>query len=345
MRKTFFLLLVCQICFGAGEFSSAAGLFPEGARSTVTVYLENDIFSRTDQNYTHGCGVAWISGDFAADRKAPFPTRPFFNLLSLMGTGGGSRNISLSLRQNIYTPENIDETRLIRYDQPYAGVTFFPIGFHEKNFSNMNSLELDIGMIGPHSYADRSQKKLHELLDSKSPNGWNNQINDEFIVNINFDRRWRLLKKEIKGKFGYDILPHLGGGIGNMRSYFNAGAQARFGWALPDNFGSYIIQPGCECAVPDGNKKAGKKNYPLFSFHLYTTIDGQAVLRDIFLDGNTFRKSHKVEKLPLVGALTLGSAVQVYRFKIDYSYVILTKMFRTQNASHLFGGITLSLIL
>jgi len=92
-----------------------------------------------------------------------------------------------------------------------------------------------------------------------------------------------MAKEKIFRKLGVDILPHVGGGLGNMRTYANIGAQFRLGWSLPNNFGSYIIQPSCECQAPPGGlDSAPSDTYPLFAIHVYTMLDGQTVLRDIF---------------------------------------------------------------
>jgi len=64
--------------------------------------------------------------------------------------------------------------------------------------------------------------------------------------------------------------------------YANIGAQFRLGWSLPNNFGSYIIQPSCECQPPGGLDSAPSDTHPLFTIHVYTILDGQTVLRDIF---------------------------------------------------------------
>ncbi len=336
------LISVYQTVFAKGANPTYR---PTGG-SAVTFYLENDVFSKTDENYTHGCGLTWISHDFSTNDAPFFFTRPLFALLSLIGKKGNSRNVSLSFRQNIYTPRDISTLKLIKDDQPYAGITYFPIGVHEKNSHEISSLELDVGIVGPHSYAADSQKKIHELIDSPDPKGWNNQLKDEIILNLSYDYRWRYFKKNFFKKLGVDVLPHWGGGLGNMRTYANAGAQFRLGWSLPNNFGSYIIQPSCECQVPPkGLESAPSNPFPLFSIHFYTILDGQFVLRDIFLDGNTFKDSHRVDKNNWLGMLTLGVGIQIHRFKIDYSYVRQTRTFKTQKKPHQYGGITLSMLL
>ena len=155
------------------------------------------------------------------------------------------------------------------------------------------------------------------MIDNLAPKGRINQLHDEMILNLYYDRRWRFLKNDISNKIGFDVLPHFGG-VGNMKTYLNSGVQFRMGWMLPNNFGSYILQPSCECQIPSDrdNARPGIK-FPPFMFHIYTSFDGQIVLRDIFLDGNTFRDSHRVEKRILVDYLTLDFALQIHRFKLD----------------------------
>ena len=38
----------------------------------------------------------------------------------------------MSLSQNIYTPEDIESSDLIKDDRPYAGILYYAIGFHSK---------------------------------------------------------------------------------------------------------------------------------------------------------------------------------------------------------------------
>ena len=152
MKRIVFIFFVV---FGivCSKSNASAETLPNSHRSfsTFTFYLENDVFGKTDQNYTHGCGLAWISRDFEPGTP-PLLTQPFFKLMSCLSKTGDFRNISLSFRQNIYTPEDISKFEYIKNDQPYAGVTFAPIGFHEKNSRCIASL----GLVGPHSYAEQA---------------------------------------------------------------------------------------------------------------------------------------------------------------------------------------------
>jgi hypothetical protein len=66
------------------------------------------------------------------------------------------------------------------------------------------------------------------------------------------------------------------------------------------------------------------------------------VLRDIFLDGNTFKDSHSVSKEPFVGDLIVGASLILNRFKISYVQVSRSKEFKKQDSESSFGSISFS---
>jgi hypothetical protein len=76
--------------------------------------------------------------------------------------------------------------------------------------------------------------------------------------------------------------------------------------------------------------------------HFFAGFNTSAVLRNIFLDGNTFRDSHSVDKKPFVLQGIAGVAVIVHRFKITYAYVYQTKEYETQNEDQEYVSMTVS---
>jgi hypothetical protein len=71
-------------------------------------------------------------------------------------------------------------------------------------------------------------------------------------------------------------------------------------------------------------------------------VDGRLVLRDIFLDGNTFRDSHSVDKETFVADLVGGIALTYGRFKVNYALVLRTPEFKQREDKHTFGAINVS---
>jgi lipid A 3-O-deacylase len=78
-------------------------------------------------------------------------------------------------------------------------------------------------------------------------------------------------------------------------------------------------------------------------FYVFAAVTGRAIGRDIFLDGNTFRDSHSVDKETLVGHLILEGSMVYRRFKLSYADVFRTREFEGQGDKHEYGSIILSM--
>jgi hypothetical protein len=80
--------------------------------------------------------------------------------------------------------------------------------------------------------------------------------------------------------------------------------------------------------------------------HAFLAVDGRAVLRDIFLDGNTWKDSHSVDKRYLVADVVAGIGISAKRFKLTYGAVYRTKEFHDQSSNgHFFGSLLLTFFL
>lgn len=320
---------------------------PGEAFDSFTIYIENDYVAGTDQGYTGGLQLTWSTpfkfnrtNYHLADWLDPLVCR-----LPLINDPERKNAVSFSIGQIAYTPEDIEEKELIRDDRPYAGISYFSAAVHSKTSRQKYSLELDLGIIGPHSYAGDFQKSMHDATGSDSPNGWDNQLEDEFLIEAIFESRWRAAQGDIGSTVTYDAIPHIGCRAGNMAVYANTGAELRLGWNLPANFGTCPINDGAETNSAfddgdDGDNDISGKNH--FGFHFFVSCDGRVVAHDITLDGNTFRDSHSVDKEIFVADVMAGIACNKGNFKFTYFYVYRTKQFKDQDYDTIFGAFTFS---
>ncbi len=312
-----FLLLSLFIQTGWAENKGAFGFF-----------LENDVFAFTDRYYTNGMKLSWTSPD----------------RFSGMFDSLAQRAFSLSIGQNIYTPADIEQEDIIEDDRPYAGFTYFSLAFHREKNQSLDTLEFVLGIVGPHSYAEQLQRFVHRLLEDDDPKGWDNQLGDEIVFAAVFDRKWKFQLGFEDKSFAPDIIVHLGGSLGNLMTAAVTGFQLRIGWNLPKDFGSFNIRPGGEGSTFFNGRSAPLAKQKRFGIHTYVYVAGHAVYRNIFLDGNTFRKSHRVDKLPFVADIIAGVAMTFKHFKLSYAYVYRTRQFKTQLEPHIFGTVNISLI-
>ena len=82
--------------------------------------------------------------------------------------GRFSRQSDFILGQSIFTPEDITNPNLIVNDRPYAGWLYFGIGLIKRHKSGsvwvFDTLELDLGIVGPQAYAQNVQTWWHKNI-------------------------------------------------------------------------------------------------------------------------------------------------------------------------------------
>ena len=310
-----------------------------------TLYWENDTFGGTDSNYTNGIQLSWSTPYLASNQKdgyLPGWSCPVINRLPFVKNPTAQRAISLSLGQLMFTPEDTQASQLVEDDRPYAGYLYFGVGFNSILSNRKDTWQLNVGVVGPASLAQETQDFVHDLIESPRAQGWDNQLQNEPTIEAVYETKWRMLYSQNPIGFGYDLIPHIGGRFGNVAIYANAGAEFRLGWFIPDDFGSCPIRPGCETNPAFDHDETGDFRKIRTSVHLFAILDSRLVLRDIFLDGNSFKDSHSVDKKYFVSDLMIGIAVNYRKFKFSYGYTFRTKEFEEQRDLYGFGSFTLS---
>jgi hypothetical protein len=256
---------------------------------------------------------------------------------------GLQRNVVLSVGQTMYTPENIEQTELVVDDRPYAGWLFVGIGYHSKNDRQLDSMELNIGMVGPAALAHETQDFIHDLRGFEKFQGWDNQLSNELGLMAVYEHKDKFLRETYRGGLGYDAITHFGASLGNIATYLNGGFEVRGGWNIPADFGTAAVRPGGDNAAPGSSwdtRLSGRKRMGL---HMFASVDARWVLQDIFLDGNTFSDSHSVDKEPLVADAAVGVSFSYGRLKLSYAKIHRTREFKLQNKSHSYGSLSISM--
>lgn len=306
----------------------------------ISGQAENDLFGNgADRNYTHGTGLSYVSAG-----KVP-------EILQGLGDGTpGFRNsdrmhFSVSLGQSIFTPDDISVPTLQRDDRPYAGwlnVGFGVLAFHDGcngEPGRVDALELAIGVIGPWSQADDVQIKWHDWIDTQEPRGWSNQLKNEPGIVLTYERRLprsvdvQWIEDLLPFRLEADATPHFGFSAGNVFTHAAGGATLRIGTDLRTTDGVPRIRP----SLPGS---AYFEPSDSIDWQLFAGAEVRAVARNIFLDGNTFRKSHRVEKEPIVADFQAGLSVTVGPARISFTNIWRSKEFVKQDAWDEFGSIS-----
>lgn len=297
--------------------------------------------NNTDRHYSNGFRVGWVS-----DRTEGGPDwlRDGLDFLYPFAGMKGAR-IGFTFGHTIFTPNDTQTRTLIRDDRPYAGWMFVGASLHGEALDKppilfndpvdiVDTVELTLGIVGPHAYGEQVQNNFHDLIGVDRSYGWEHQLKDEPTVNLMLERRWRPSPLRFLG-LEADTVPSIGGSIGNVFMFAAAGAMLRIGQRLDVDYGPAHIQPSLS-----GPEMMARHSG--LSWYLFAGTQGRAVGRNLFLDGNTFRDSHNVDRKFLVADFQAGLAVAYGPARLSIAQIWRTKEFDGQDGHDEFGAINLS---
>jgi lipid A 3-O-deacylase len=308
----------------------------------LTFYFENDAFASTDQDYTAGARISWTSPSLKrfGDDTNVGGVAGIFDDAFWTGDSSYERNVAISIGQSMFTPVDTRSPNLVVNDRPYAGWLYVGLGLVWKKPNVKNTFLINLGVVGPWSFAEETQRFVHDSLGQGSPEGWGNQLRNEVGINLSYERKWRWPGVDRPHGFGWDFLPYVGASLGNVYTHAALGSEFRIGWNLPNDFGTGAISDSATTPTP---LESGTAYAHGLGFHFFLRAEGRAVLRNIFLDGNTFRESHSVDKYPFVADLSAGFGINWRNSKLSCAYIYRTKEFEGQANEQLFGSITLTI--
>lgn len=338
-------LLLTSAAFAAAPFASAAHPATDSDGS-LTIYFENDLFAGTDRYYTNGAKISWSSADLAKFSDTPYasPLLPLLNRIPFVNRPDYQKNLTIGLGQNIYTPDNTETAAVVPGDRPYAGWLYGSVGLVLKNANVRHTFALNIGAVGSYSYAEETQRLVHEARGFDVRKGWDNQLHNEVGIVGVYEVSWRWPHHDRRVGLGWDFIPHAGLAIGNVYDYVNLGGEFRFGINLPDDFGTAGISPGSSTPTPvEGNQQAERARVFDLGLYLFARAEGRAVARNIFLDGNTFGDSPSVDRKWFVADVSVGASVNYRNTKLTYALVYRTLEFDTQAEGQIFGSVSMNI--
>jgi hypothetical protein len=314
MNQFLILLFSFFLVLQAGFVAAASN---EDINGTWFLSIDNDLLASSDDDYTSGIQAGWVSGYLASYSEGPVPQFLAERLddFGLLNGSHRQRFISHSLSHRIFTPGDTQTSELIEGDIPYTGMLFATLTAGAQDDQTMDAFSFHYGVAGPAALGEQTQNEIHKIIGSLQVNGWDNQIHNEVLLNLNYEHRRRLAAFEISDGVKADILGQVGGAIGNLISMGTAGVGGRIGWGLQDDF-----------AIPPqffGEETIGSRPYSKGTseagFWFFALINGSAIGNAIFWDGNTFRDSPSVDYDPLIGRIYLGAVARLDRLSITFS--------------------------
>jgi hypothetical protein len=325
------------VCAAALLLAATAARADDGHR--VSAIEENDSFFESDDHYTQGLRLGYLGPDVARDSRWNAPFDALGALLPVFPAEAGerSRRYALSFGQSMFTPTVISADPPDPRDRPYAGWLYLGASLlQDTDRRRLEHLELQLGVVGPAALGKETQRWWHDLIGGTRPEGWDSQLENEPGIVLSYERKWRLTLAGDRDA-GVDLIPELGASLGNVFTYGETGALLRFGRNLQADYGPARIRPALS-GTDYFNRDYLDGDFGIYGF---VGVQGRAIARNIFLDGNSFRSGPSVDKEPLVADLQAGVSVfWLSGTRLDVSVVHRTEEFEAQDGGDAIGVVS-----
>jgi len=148
-------------------------------RNAIVLSFENDMFNRMDWYFSNGVNIAVYHSSLGRSplNRILFPGRLQEGDIVYYG---------LKLRQEIYTPKDLNHEAILTGDHPYAAT----LSISSEKIVNRPSeglrftSGLQLGVLGPLALGFHAQDFIHRITPSELPQGWNNQVGNDLMLNF-----------------------------------------------------------------------------------------------------------------------------------------------------------------
>ncbi|HEY0029383.1 MAG TPA: lipid A deacylase LpxR family protein [Bacteroidia bacterium] len=311
--RTLFLIFTLLYCFCAFPAQAHSDSLLKKDRYIRHNY-ENDFFTATDRYYTQGVYLELILPVFKKSLLAK-------TLIPLNKKGLNYYGIGLE-RQG-FTPVSIRHEGLFYGERPYAAVAYITHSLVSINTAKTLRLTTRInwGFIGPNLRGGEEQKGIHYALENIQPLGWENQIENDYVLNYEAFLEKGLLNTKYLEMTGTADLR-----LGTLYDDIGIGAMIRTGWMQP-----YFNNLGIT-----KNKDAQK-----FQCYLYARGKVKAVGYNATMQGGVFNRNSTytipaddIERL--VGTLYYGVVMAYKGLSVEFALATITPEFRN-GLNHAWG--------
>jgi hypothetical protein len=249
----------------------SAGWSQDNLRNSqwLRVELANDVVFQTDQNYTNGIKLEYITeNDISLLAPLHFLHRPESVTFS-----------ALMLRQDIFTPQKMNSGVYHPMDRPFA--SYLLLGSRKTTLDYGKKLvytsSFAVGVLGKYAGGELVQNGVHDALPgSAHVVGWENQVKSDLALNYGLEVEKGLLNHELVGVSG-----HLQGMVGLPYTYAGTGLTLRFGDYL-DYFSNMNLY-----------ERTG------WRMHMYTSVDANVILYNATIQGGLFNPYEQSNRLAL----------------------------------------------
>ncbi|MEM9809960.1 MAG: lipid A deacylase LpxR family protein [Pseudomonadota bacterium] len=325
-----FLILVAGWATGS---TALAQPVLDDPRATWTLLVENDSFTREDDNYTSGAQIGYVSG-----------TKPLAGFSAFLANtlvrpqGDAVTRRGFTLTHAFYTPDNLRPAGPQPGEHPWAGVFTAETVWMVQQSRRLDRFSVEVGLIGPSALAEPIQKAVHSITGDVEPQGWNNQIDDEFLLNFHYNVQKRFLREASLFGKPFDMIISGVVSAGNKYTGLGGGSTLRWGPGVTSTFST----PRVRTAINGGPSFFTERMSP--TWHVYMGGDVRAVAHNIVLDDSFFRDENiaDVSSEVIVSDFEIGAVVQIGKYQGAISATARSPQFEEESEIQAFAALSLS---
>lgn len=288
----------------------------------IRLHYENDYFSGTDEYYTQGVNLEWVSPSLEKN--------PLTHLLIV--PKGGVAHYGVAIDHNAYTPTSIASNEILYGDRPFAATLLaktFAASNHAAQRYRITSA-LSLGMIGKVAGAYEIQKTIHRWIGDTEPQGWQHQIKNDLVVNYEAS----LEKNIIRSRY-FLLNSFTAARLGTLNTKLSAG-----GTLLAGKLNSALTSTFANTTTSE---------YQKFTFHFYVQPSIHTVIYDATLQGGlVFQRDSPYTLKPkeierLTWQANAGFVFSIGSFYAEYFQCIISKEFESGH-DHRWGGVKMGIL-
>jgi len=306
---------------------------------TTAFTMDNDFFvgNGTDSYYSGGLRLSFQTDYFDefTDDNSPRWMRRLFGAMPLVSGEGFKRSSSYGFGQVVNTPLDITVPAPQPDDLPYSGLLYGYYSLQGHTERHAESISALVGVVGPLSLAEQTQKLIHKLTGSDPPQGWDFQLKDEPVVNLAYNYSHMFYNTRWQNQWGMQLVGSASVYMGNLITGASLNIAAFLGQQgsyNPLNFHSDMLVRSNFHS--HDNQRAG--------FYLFGGTGVDLYMHNIFLDGNTFHDGPSVEKEPQVYNRFVGVGYNWLEYSVHFTWFDQNKLFVGQKYNIEYGSLNFS---
>lgn len=333
----------------AGDAESKTDRGKRTFDTAASFTFENDLFFNTDKYYTDG--VQLLIKQRNVDESGP---PAWFAKAACLGVQCESDRVELvrhKFGQLMYTPVRITVAEPQPFDRPWAGMLYYTreYEFVSPSRESRTTLSGTVGVIGPRSLAEQTQKWIHRTFTGATPRGWDNQIRGELGLMALVERRHAVPALSTSNTEGVQLKTtgSMRGALGNIMTFVGIGGTIGVGKDLEpaaervDNISTKVFKPpDLVVQSVDDTRQAPVSRTCLLSWlecSAYAAVELRWMIRNVFLDGTMFRSGPRIEKKPLVADITVGVRVDFPRTRNELTGPWYVSFAATRRSPEFYG--------